>query len=115
MSPFNTVRALGALVIAASAVALPAAAQSVQEPVSVSVSFADLDIGRPAGATILLHRLQAAAVKACGGTPDVRVLGETAAFDKCRRAAVSHAVDQVHSPLLTAMAQKSHAIQVAGF
>jgi UrcA family protein len=114
MSPFNPARALGALVLAASAVALPAAAQSVEEPVSVAVTFADLDIGHPAGAAILLHRLQAAAVKACGGTPDVRVLGETAAFDKCRQAAVSRAVDQVHSPVLTAMAQKAHAIQVAG-
>ena len=113
MSPFNTARVVGAFFLAASAVALPAAAQSVDEPVSVAVSFADLDIGHTAGANILLHRLQAAAVKACGGLPDIRVLGEMAAFDKCRREAVGRAVATINSPLLTAMAQKGHAIQIA--
>jgi UrcA family protein len=114
MTSLTTARALSALIVAASAVALPAAAQSVDEPVSVTVSYADLDIGHQAGAATLLHRLQTAAVQACGGAPDIRVLGEVAAFDKCRRAAVSRAVAEVHSPMLTALARTGHAIQVAG-
>jgi UrcA family protein len=113
MSPFNAARVLGALCLAASAVAHPAAAQSVDEPISVTVTYADLDISHQAGAAALLQRLQAASVKACGGAPDVRVLGQVAAFDKCRREAVSRAVDQIHAPLLTALAQKGHPVQVA--
>jgi UrcA family protein len=82
--------------------------------VSITVSFADLDIGHQPGAAALLRRLQTAAEQACGGRPDIRVLGEVAAFDKCRRAAVSRAVAQVNSPRLTALARTAHAIQVAG-
>jgi UrcA family protein len=114
MSPFTTARILGVLSLAASAVSLPAAAQSVDEPVSITVSYADLDISHAAGAAVLLRRLQSAAVKACGGAPDIRVLGEEAAFEKCRVAAVTRAVAQVNSPQLTAQAKTAHAIQVAG-
>ena len=103
-------QALSALVLAASAISSPVAAASMEDPLDVTVSYRDLDIGHPAGATVLLHRLEAAATKACGGRPDVRVLEEVANFDKCRSAALNHAVAQINAPLLTAAATRSGAV-----
>ena len=108
--------ALSAFVLAASAVtAAPASAASLDEPVTITVSYRDLDISHPAGATVLLHRLEAAATKTCGGKPDVRVLEEVAAFDKCRDAAINRAVAAIDAPLLTAAANRSQpTVRVAG-
>jgi UrcA family protein len=99
-------RAIGALALAASVIAGPAVAQSMDEPVNIKVSYGDLDIGHPAGAAVLLHRLDAAARKACGGAPDIRVLADVAAFDKCRGSALDRVVAEIHSPALTAVATK---------
>lgn len=104
MTRSTTAQALSALVLAASVLGGHAAAQPIDQPISVTVSYADLDIGHPAGATVLLHRLETAAVQACGGMPDVRLLAQVAAFDRCRRESVSRAVAQVNSPILNAAA-----------
>lgn len=106
MTRSTIAQALSALVLAASAVGHPAVAQPADPPVGVTVSYADLDISRPAGATALLSRLQAAAVQACGGAPDVRLLAQGAAFDRCRREAVTRAIAQVDSPTLNEMASR---------
>ena len=105
MTRFMTA-ALATSILAASAIAIPAAAQPADQTVSIRVSYADLDIGHSAGAKVLLHRLQAAAVQACGGMPDVRVLAQVAAFDRCRREAVGRAVAQIDSPTLDAAANR---------
>src|SRR5262249_8033915 len=108
-------RALSALFLAASAIATPAVAASLEEPVNITGSYPDLDISHPAGAAVLLHRIEAAATKACGGQPDVRVLAEVSHFDKCRSAALSKAVAEINSPMLTAAANGSGAVvRVAG-
>ena len=106
MTRSTTAQALGALVLAASALGGHATAQSIDQAASVTVSYADLDIDRSAGATVLLHRLEAAAVKACGGMPDVRLLAQVAAFERCRRESVSRAVAQINSPMLNAAATR---------
>ena len=100
-------QALSALVLAASAISTPAAAASMEDPPNITVSYRDLDISHPQGAAVLLHRLEAAATKACGGRPDVRVLEEVATFDKCRSAALDRAVAQIDAPMLTAAASRS--------
>ena len=70
----------------------PAAA----EPVSVSVSYADLDLAAPAGATVLKHRIKAAADKVCG-RPHMRDLKAMAAWEDCRTAAQAEAVARLSS------------------
>jgi UrcA family protein len=111
MTCLNITRVVSALMLAASTLAAPAtAAPLIDEPINITVSYRDLDIGHPAGAQVLLRRLEAAARKACGGTPDIRVLAEVAEFDKCRSAALDHAVAGINAPLLTAAATKSGAV-----
>jgi UrcA family protein len=106
MTRSMTAQALAALILAGSAIAIPAAAQPGDQPISITVSYADLEIGHPAGANVLLQRLQAAAVEACGGLPDVRLLAQVAAFERCRREALSRAVAQINSPMLNAAATR---------
>ncbi|HEV2363316.1 MAG TPA: UrcA family protein [Caulobacteraceae bacterium] len=110
MTRSSSVLAIGALLLAASSIAVPAAAQPAdqawEQPTRITVSYADLDISRPAGAAVLLRRVRSAAVRACGGMPDARVLDQFAAFEHCRREAVSRAVAQVNSPVLNALMTK---------
>lgn len=109
MTHSTLTRAISSLVLAVSAIAGPAVAQTSDEPVRITVSYGDLDIVHTAGATVLLHRLEAAARTACGGVPDIRVLADVAAFDQCRSSALDRAVAEAHSPALTAVATKSGA------
>lgn len=107
----TTARALATLVLTASAVAAPAMAQSVDGPISVTVRYADLDIGHAAGAAMLLRRLQAAADQACGGAS--HELDRMVAYEHCRDETLSRAVARVNAPLLTAAAKPVAAIRVA--
>jgi UrcA family protein len=87
--------------------AAPAFAQTSDTVPSVSVKYRDLHIGSPAGAQVLLKRIEAAANTVCGGTPDIRQLGQWTTFEACRRSAVARAVVAVDSPMLTATAHRS--------
>jgi UrcA family protein len=106
MTHVHTFRVIALSLLAASALAAstPASAQSPSDPVRVTVSYGDLNIDRPKGAKVLIHRIQTAANLACGGAPDARVLAEQANFDACRRRAIATAVTAVGSPTLSAMA-----------
>ena len=84
--------------------AAPVLAQTSDAVPSVLVKYRDLDIGSPAGAQVLLKRIEAAANTACGGAPDIRQLSQWASFEACRKSAVARAVVAVDSPMLTAMA-----------
>jgi len=77
------------------------------ETMSTKVAFGDLDISKPAGAQVLLARIDHAGRKVCGGQPNVRDLGAMADFRRCRTAAVSQAVRDVRSPVLTALYEGS--------
>ncbi len=72
---------------------------------SVAVSYAELDLTKPAGATALYERLQRAAAEVCG--LNVRTVGltggaSTAQKKACYQDALSRAVAQVDAPLLEA-------------
>jgi UrcA family protein len=82
----------------------PVLAQTSDTVPSVSVKYGDLDIGSPAGARVLLERIETAANTACGAAPDIRQLHQWASFEACRGSAVARAVAAVDSPMLTAMA-----------
>jgi len=88
--------------------AAPVQAQTADSPISVSVPYADLDIGHVAGAKMLLQRIHAASVTACGGAPDIRLLKSRATFDACRIQAVNQAVEKVDAPVLSALANVGH-------
>ena len=104
MTRFLTAPVLCLAAIATLSCAAPVRAQTSDSVPSVSVKYGDLNIGSPAGAQVLLKRIEAAANTACGGAPDIRQLDQWASFEACRRSAVARAVVAVDSPMLTAMA-----------
>ena len=93
-----------ALAAATLAAAAPVAAQSLDDTVSISVRYGDLDLGRPAGAEIMLRRIDDAAVQVCGGKPDQRLLDQRAAFEKCRVSTIDRSVAALNAPMVSAAA-----------
>jgi len=104
MTRFLTAPVLCLAAVATLSRAAPVLAQTSDTSLSVTVKYGDLDIASPAGAQVLLRRIETAANTACGGAPDIRQLNEWASFEACRRSAVARAVVAVDSPMLTAMA-----------
>lgn len=81
--------------VAAGLAAVPAAAETPDE-VSVTVSYADLDVTHPAGAEALDKRIGAAVDKVCA-KPELRDLKAMTAFEECKAAALTDAMDQLSS------------------
>lgn len=86
-----------------------AAADPFSEPEkvegAVSVSYAEFDLTKPAGASALYERLQRAAAEVCG--LNARTVGltggaSTAQKKACYQDSLSRAVAQVDAPLLAA-------------
>jgi UrcA family protein len=92
-----TAAILGALATAPAAAAEPVVRSSVR------VSYADLDLSREAGARALLERIEAASQRVCGPRPSPRNLKINIHYRACYRDAVSQAVAEVESPLLSAL------------
>jgi UrcA family protein len=90
---FSTLSLIGAAQVVAG--------DLLSEPVSVRVSYADLDITTTAGATALHRRIKSAAKEVCGyeGTS----LVEMDLWQRCVQGAVDDAVASVNSPLLAAV------------
>lgn len=63
----------------------------------ISVSYADLDLSREAGARVMLSRLESAASSVCGGWPDIRRLDRVAVYRACTHKAMDGAVAQLGS------------------
>jgi len=94
-----------ALVLAAGAASADIDRTSESVKAAVAVSFAELDLSKPAGASALYDRLQRAAAEVCG--LNVRTVGltggaSTASKKQCYRDALTRAVAQVDAPLLEA-------------
>eukprot|EP01035_Chromulina_nebulosa_P016042 gene16042-21269_t len=85
--------ALG-LLAAGSANAAPFTGEGGPAP-SQRVSYADLDLDRPAGITTLRSRISAAAHRLCQ-TSNVAPLAEKVRETRCYRTAIADAYDQVH-------------------
>jgi UrcA family protein len=77
-----------------------AVASPTDEPRSITVRFAELDLSKPAGAKVLYSRIKHAASIVCGGhgSPDAYRY-----YRQCYSDAVTRAVQSINSPLLTAM------------
>jgi UrcA family protein len=85
----KTLTLLGAAALAASALATPAAADT--DEMSVVVSYAGLNLAKPADAALLDRRIKAAAQEICG-EPAILDLSLTAANMKaCQANAVARA------------------------
>lgn len=85
----KTITALGAAALAAFAFTAPAAAAPADQE-SVVVSYAGLDLSKPADAARFDMRLRAAAREVCGSA-DGRDLPLSAAVDACRKEAIARA------------------------
>ena len=105
---FSALVAVGAVVLAIGAMSGGAQAQTAAQtraPVTAQVSYADLDLSTPDGASTLLKRIKSAAKEACGPDPVMSPLTPTAAtlHDRCLKQAADTAVAEVNAPLVVAL------------
>ena len=93
---------LTCLAAIASVAAAPVSALA-DEPLTIRkvfVPYGDLNLGDEADARILLARINTAGTKACRRDGEKGISKEAA---RCRKAAVAEAVQDVRSPMLTAL------------
>ncbi|MEO6388182.1 MAG: UrcA family protein [Croceibacterium sp.] len=86
----STISVLAAVLFSGIA-ATPALAA---DEVSVSVSYADLDLTAPAGTAVLGRRIDAAVATVCE-KPSLRDLKGTIAWEACKASAHASAVEQI--------------------
>jgi UrcA family protein len=70
---------------------------------SQSVSYADLDLSKPAGAQTLYKRIKKAARRVCGPVDNYTHVTPSRRFRECYEQAIADAVAQVDRPSLTAV------------
>lgn len=70
---------------------------------SQAVSYADLDLSKPAGAQTLYKRIQKAARRVCGPVDNYTFITPAKAFRQCYEQSIAEAVAQVDRPSLTAL------------
>jgi UrcA family protein len=73
-------------------------------PAVVTVRSDDLDFDHAPDAQVFLDRLEEAADKACGGTPDYREHRQLEVFARCRRSTIERAVERLDQPIVTQLA-----------
>jgi UrcA family protein len=96
-----------ALVAACGVLSLPAQARSHEVRVKITISTADLDLSRPAGAREAYARLQKAAYIAC--SHGMRVdLQPPASFAGCYEKALADAIRSTNVPRLTQVYLETH-------
>ena len=105
----NTLRAAtfflcGALTL--GALQASAGATTDEAPPSQRVSYADLDISKPAGAKVLYNRITSAARRVCGSS-GFESLTVKHLLDRCIDRAIDNAVKDVGSPALSALRPSS--------
>jgi UrcA family protein len=99
----NTVRAAAFLLCGAITVCtLQVTARAADEPPTRKVSYADLDISKPAGAKVLYGRIARAAKEVCQ-FPGFEPLGMRQVVNRCIDHAIDNAVKDVGSPALSAL------------
>jgi UrcA family protein len=104
----NTARAAAFFLCGAIAMsALQVTARTSDDaPASQKVSYADLDISKPAGAKVLYGRIVAAARHVCALDGN-RDLGSMQWVNQCTDLAIDKAVKDVGSPALSALRPKA--------
>jgi UrcA family protein len=92
---------IAALALSTCLVAYSASAESKAK--AQTVSFADLDLSKPAGAQTLYKRIKAAARHVCGPVDNYTFVTPANAFRQCYAKAIADAVAQIDRPSLTAL------------
>jgi UrcA family protein len=105
----KTVARAGIAAALALCTCLLANGASAGEPqkVSKAVSYADLDLSKPAGAQALYSRIKRAAREVCGSPDYYRYVSPPEAWRKCVDTAIADAVAKVDRPSLTALHQEA--------
>lgn len=88
------------LALMAAPVAARAETAATAPPKQETVSYADLDLSREAGAKILIARMQAAAERVCGPAPVLADLKFHAIYTHCVRETVQRSVASVDSAVV---------------
>jgi UrcA family protein len=92
---------IAAFAVCTSLVAYTASAEPKAK--TQTVSFADLDLSKPAGAQTLYKRIKAAARRVCGPIDHYTYVAPAQAFRECYAKAIADAVAQVDRPSVTAL------------
>jgi UrcA family protein len=82
--------------------------------VQATVSYADLDLSKPAGAQTLYKRIKGAAARVCGSHGRYTTLEPRSVWHKCFDTAVANAVAQIDRPTLTALHREEMNREVRG-
>ena len=99
------VRDIGKAGVLAVALSAGAALADESEMTAVAVSYAELDLSKPAGAEVFYDRLQRAAAKVCGvkeRTSSLYYVSTAAEKRACYEDALDRALAQVDAPLVRA-------------
>ena len=73
-------------------------------PTRITIRHSDLDLRTPAGATVLLRRIDTASQRACGTAPsDVRRIEHRRLFKYCVKLNIAAAVQVADEPMVTAL------------
>ena len=84
--------------------ALLPTAHAADVPTAVAVHYGDLDLGQPSGARTLYHRLQAAALEACGASEfSLAPYQDAVRRSACYRDGLDNAVQAVNLPAVSAL------------
>jgi UrcA family protein len=100
MRQFTTQNVLKTVLVAGALIAALSTGANAADVAQVNVSFADLNISTPAGATVLYQRIRVAAAQVCG-TTDQRDLARSAHSKPCTDKAIADAVAAVGNDALT--------------
>jgi UrcA family protein len=104
-SIMNITKRIACIVLAAAPIAMVAGgaqAQQADAPAHMTVSYADLNLNSDAGIAVLYRRLRHAARQVCGDW-DTTSLSRGLEAMACINKAMSQAVAQVNSPMLTSL------------
>jgi UrcA family protein len=99
MKLMKTLMIAGALVVAAQAAQAGDVAKDASGRLSTTVTYADLDLSRAAGANALYNRLWVATKKVCV-EPSIGNLKAKGTYNGCRTNAMAEAVADVNNPNL---------------
>lgn len=78
-------------------------ASLADDPPSIKVSYAELDLSKPAGAQELYRRIKRAAKAVCGSSFSTADLRRSLNQKKCYESAIDDAVSRVDRPVLSAL------------
>lgn len=112
----NQLKRCAAVSVAVAALVSTGLVRAADPPATTQqmmISYADLDLARPADVAVLYRRITLAAQRLCGPRPLTGSYHTSPGYDHCVTDAVAGAVARVHQPALTAFARSQQWIREA--